>query len=269
LTTLKIRTIWSILSRRDRNVPLQPKRSIGKAALNLPSNWPKGQLRYILFDEAQDSYWDALFWNEFLKPSMLIGSLYRIIMFCGYESSSNIPNEYKVGIPLVIGRGARISLCASDNGPGLESAVYGWSAGHLGAVKSILAFILGKVCLANNFRAMADCSCSTDMKCEPSLPPSLWINGTEKSPVSHNSRHTLSTSCPDVVYHECTRFRRKQSHSKTFLRQAMLKSLTTRALSSNHYDHVTHEVGSNPTLSVTKSGINFPLPYMLRASPGF
>ena len=133
--------------------------------------WPKaGTRQYILIDEAQDSYWDEDFWNDFLKQLQGFDKGTRAILFCSYGSPSARPNDHAAFTPLSIGAVARVSLrpqSTDDIGllltreeyeellrkhpkvlafdEGLKSAIYEWTAGHVGAVYVLIEFILDEV----------------------------------------------------------------------------------------------------------------------------
>jgi len=71
---------------------------------------PAHQAYYLLFDEAQDSYWDYDLWNEYLKTIQGSGSNAHVILFCSYGSPALMPNVYNGGTPLSIEPDARVSL---------------------------------------------------------------------------------------------------------------------------------------------------------------
>ncbi len=123
---------------------------------------------YFLFDEAQESYWDQQLWNTIFKATSDHATNYRIILFCSYGSPSRFPNDYRLrgGTPFVLCRDARISLQLPPGSQvgllltrveyqgvlenfeqkilfdeDLETAIYEWTGGHVGAVVSVLLFI--------------------------------------------------------------------------------------------------------------------------------
>ena len=65
---------------------------------------------YLLFDNAQDTYWDGFLWENFFKDTVQRGSGTCAILFCSYGSPSTRPVEHDDGIPLVLHDSARISL---------------------------------------------------------------------------------------------------------------------------------------------------------------
>jgi hypothetical protein len=127
---------------------------------------------YFLFDEAQESYWDQRLWNSIFKATCDGATNYRIVLFCSHGSASRFPNDYRHigGTPFVMHRDARISLQPSPESQvtllltrpeyqgvlekfqkkilfdeDLETAIYDWTRGHVGAVVSVLLFISGRV----------------------------------------------------------------------------------------------------------------------------
>ena len=135
------------------------------------SGWPKGSTRqYILIDEAQDSYWDKEFWNDFLEGVRGTYKGIRVILFCSYGNLSNRPNAHPSFTPLNIPSVACVSLRpqnASEIGllltrgeyddllgnhpkvlkfdDDLKCAIYEWTAGHVGAVEALIGIILHTV----------------------------------------------------------------------------------------------------------------------------
>ncbi|KAH8116338.1 hypothetical protein DFH11DRAFT_1505944, partial [Phellopilus nigrolimitatus] len=69
----------------------------------------------LIVDEAQDTYWDTKFWNDFLK-GIDKRSRYRVILFASYGSpiSTGV-----VGTPMIISAPCRITLRPIDHGDGL------------------------------------------------------------------------------------------------------------------------------------------------------
>ena len=65
---------------------------------------------YLLFDNAQDTYWDGFLWENFFKDIVQHGSGPCAILFCSYGSPSVRPVEHNNGTPLVLHDSARISL---------------------------------------------------------------------------------------------------------------------------------------------------------------
>jgi hypothetical protein len=65
---------------------------------------------YLLFDNAQDTYWDGDLWDVFFKDVVQHRSGPRAILFCSYGSPSPRPVEHDNGIPLVIPSNACVSL---------------------------------------------------------------------------------------------------------------------------------------------------------------
>jgi len=76
------------------------------------TNYPdpdKNHTTFLLFDEAQDTYWDEWLWNSFFKSAPDLG--YRVILFCSYGSR---PVNHEIGIPLSMPPNTRISLWPKD-----------------------------------------------------------------------------------------------------------------------------------------------------------
>lgn len=123
-------------------------------------------LAFLLFDEAQDSYEDAVLWNTFFKG--VSGGLYahyRVILFCSYGSPSSRPVRHRIGAPLALRNAARIGLWPRDRSigilfkrsefdevvsrfnrplnlhPDLQDLIFEWTTGHAGAVVEILRLI--------------------------------------------------------------------------------------------------------------------------------
>jgi hypothetical protein len=65
---------------------------------------------YLLFDNAQDTYWDGFLWENFFKDIVQRGSGPRAILFCSYGSPSTRPVDYDNGTPPILDGSARISL---------------------------------------------------------------------------------------------------------------------------------------------------------------
>ncbi|KAG9017626.1 hypothetical protein FRB95_006319, partial [Tulasnella sp. JGI-2019a] len=129
--------------------------------------WFSGPTRYILFDEGQDSYWDRPLWNDYFKTMSAGTTSIRLILFCSYGSPSNRLNDIPGLGSLVLSPDARISLRPRSTGDlgllltrpeyddvlikypkqvlfteDMKDAIYEWTAGHVGAIVSILEFIL-------------------------------------------------------------------------------------------------------------------------------
>jgi hypothetical protein len=146
------------------------------------STWPKGDntlqripdypnptdVTYLLFDEAQDTYWDVSFWNVFLKGYASFDN-YRVILFCSYGSAGMQPLNYRVGTPMHLNPEARVSLVPNSEVNGylgfeaigllfsrtefdevvkreheqaldhdLQDQIFWWTGGHAGAVAALL-----------------------------------------------------------------------------------------------------------------------------------
>jgi len=69
---------------------------------------------FLLFDNAQTTYWDAPLWENFFKDVVQHGSGPLAILFCSYGSPSDRPVEYDEGTPLILPPGSRISLTPHD-----------------------------------------------------------------------------------------------------------------------------------------------------------
>jgi hypothetical protein len=65
---------------------------------------------YLLFDNAQDTYWDGYLWEDFFKDTIQRGSRTCAILFCSYGSPTARPVDHDNGAPLVLPESARISL---------------------------------------------------------------------------------------------------------------------------------------------------------------
>jgi hypothetical protein len=76
----------------------------------------RGENLVILFDEAQDSYWDRSLWVDFLK-SLEPGNGPIVILFASYGSDSSIPvdsrSSVETRIPLNLDSDQRIGLSRS------------------------------------------------------------------------------------------------------------------------------------------------------------
>lgn len=68
------------------------------------------QNHYLLFDNAQDTYWDGDLWENFFKDIVQRGIGPYGILFCSYGSPGRRPVEHDNGTPLVLPDSARISL---------------------------------------------------------------------------------------------------------------------------------------------------------------
>lgn len=68
------------------------------------------QNTYLLFDNAQDTYWDSDLWEYYFKDKVQRGSGPFAILFCSYGSPTYRPVLYARGAPLVIEACARMSL---------------------------------------------------------------------------------------------------------------------------------------------------------------
>ncbi|KAK2459536.1 hypothetical protein APHAL10511_008442 [Amanita phalloides] len=126
---------------------------------------------YLLFDEAQDTYHDVNLWNNFFKR-VHDGAFnnYYIVLFCSYGSPSPQPVMYdRGGTPLALNPAARVSLWHAANPvglllsqtefeevaakykpslklhPGLLDYLFHLTAGHVGAVVSLLAIVAYQV----------------------------------------------------------------------------------------------------------------------------
>ena len=130
---------------------------------NYPDPDPKN-ITFLLFDEAQDTYWDECLWNNFFKS--VRDSSYRVILFCSYGSPSARPLDHKIGTPMVMHPDSRISLWPNEkDGIGLllnqsefnevvehfseplhldpifQYQVFRWTAGHAGVTVDMLDII--------------------------------------------------------------------------------------------------------------------------------
>ncbi|KDQ06792.1 hypothetical protein BOTBODRAFT_181262 [Botryobasidium botryosum FD-172 SS1] len=129
--------------------------------------FPQDKVCYVLFGEAQDSYWDTYFWNKLLKTAQSQLSRIHVILFCSYGSPSPLPNLHNTSI--VIHPSARVSLRPSeDSNIGIlltpleyqemiqrfpkkivldgefTDAIYRWSLGHVGVIESLFFYIAAK-----------------------------------------------------------------------------------------------------------------------------
>jgi len=136
------------------------------------------QKTYLLFDNAQDTYWDTDLWENFFKDRVQLKVGPTAVLFCSYGSPSYRPIQYKHGTPLRLAPCARMSLkpthCDHDyhkpfsllfSRPEFEQAitlvktfdgqrlqmenilrdtVFTWTAGHAGAVGGILECVASK-----------------------------------------------------------------------------------------------------------------------------
>jgi hypothetical protein len=129
---------------------------------------------YVFFDDAQETYEDNDLWNTFLKD--VEATNFRVVLFCNYGSPTNQVVTHPKGTPTRLRHAARVSLRPSDDGaPGLllspeeyedvichyheasiefelRDLIFGWTAGHVGAVTDILHAISNK---ARSFRFAA------------------------------------------------------------------------------------------------------------------
>jgi hypothetical protein len=65
---------------------------------------------YLLFDNAHGTYWDGVFWEDFLKDIVQRGLGPRVILFCGHGSPLSQPVDYDNGTPLRLLDCSRVSL---------------------------------------------------------------------------------------------------------------------------------------------------------------
>ena len=65
---------------------------------------------FILFDNGQDTYWDAQLWEHFFKDHQQRQNGYRIILFSTYGSPTKRPVKYAHGTPPLVPPRVRISL---------------------------------------------------------------------------------------------------------------------------------------------------------------
>ena len=121
---------------------------------------------YILFDNAQDTYWDTALWESFFKDHQQRRNGYRIILFCSYGSATKRILDYDHGTPFLVRPRARVSLRRTtvaagcepvglllnreefDDvvdrspvvllGPDLQDFIFDSTDGHVGAVISML-----------------------------------------------------------------------------------------------------------------------------------
>ena len=70
---------------------------------------------YLLFDNAQDTYWDVHLWENFFKDVVQHGSGPLAILFCSYGSPGTKPVEYDEGNPPILPLSSRISLTPSHD----------------------------------------------------------------------------------------------------------------------------------------------------------
>ena len=72
--------------------------------------------RYLLFNNAQDTYWDVSLWENFFKSVVqcLHGPFFAVL-FCSYGNPGERPLDYDSGTPLRLPSGACISLTPSHN----------------------------------------------------------------------------------------------------------------------------------------------------------
>lgn len=131
-------------------------------------NPPRNGLRYILFNEAQDSYWDEELWSGLIKSTAGGTTRNCIVLFCYFGSLSGRPTAFESNTtsPTLI-LNARISLRPTAADPDLyllldrseyddviarrqrpvhldedlKSATFSWTAGHVGAVTVFLEFL--------------------------------------------------------------------------------------------------------------------------------
>ncbi|KAG8999525.1 hypothetical protein FRB94_006124 [Tulasnella sp. JGI-2019a] len=121
--------------------------------------WFNGPVRYILFDEAQSSYWDRSLWNDYFKTIMYRGTSIRLVLFCIHDNPSYRPYhllELAARITLRLTSTSDIGLLLTrpeynellKKSPkrihfveDLKDAIYEWTAGHVGAVVSVLLYI--------------------------------------------------------------------------------------------------------------------------------
>ena len=75
----------------------------------------KGCNSYLLFNNAQDTYWDGELWDYFFKDIVQCCSGGPCaILFCGYGSPKDQPVEHDNGTPLDLPNIARVSLTPYD-----------------------------------------------------------------------------------------------------------------------------------------------------------
>ena len=146
--------------------------------------WPdQGTHQYIIMDNAHKTYWDTKFWKVFIKKVQgHADARVRIILFCRYGSPAFCPANHPRSSPLHIPPNARISLKPqSDDDVGLlltrtefdevvgnhvkrlafdeklQTTIYEWTAGHVGAVEVIIGFIVEKACLSYGLHILTPC----------------------------------------------------------------------------------------------------------------
>jgi hypothetical protein len=136
------------------------------------------QKTYLLFDNAQDTYWDTDLWENFFKDRAQLNLGPITALFCSYGSPSYRPVQYNHGTPLALPPCARISLrptpCDHDHHapfglwfsrPEFEQVIervktfdgqpfqmddelrdmlFTWTAGHAGAVDGLVDSLASK-----------------------------------------------------------------------------------------------------------------------------
>jgi hypothetical protein len=124
---------------------------------------------FMLFDEAQDTYWDITLWNDFFKN--LLNTQAYTVLFCCYGSPSSRPVDYppEIGTPLMLGDDQRISLWSPNAAAqlylneteyneiverheeplclqvDLRYVILRWTAGHVGAITDLFRIIQQQV----------------------------------------------------------------------------------------------------------------------------
>jgi hypothetical protein len=143
---------------------------------------------YLLFDNAETTYWDQELWETFLKNQVQKNNRYRAILFCCFGSPSRQPNFYAPGTPPVLDVCSRISLRprssqhaghgpigllfnesefndaidryrGSDRQPvpidsELRATLFCWTAGHAGAIGDILEILSWQVRQSKNLLSL-------------------------------------------------------------------------------------------------------------------
>ncbi|KAG8910257.1 hypothetical protein FRC02_007292 [Tulasnella sp. 418] len=135
-----------------------------------PEGKRPGVRNYILFDDAQDTYWDEWLWNVVFKKIGDGSTPYYVVLFCSYGSPGPRPLDYECGAPLRLPPSARISLRPQDTDDGIgpagvllshaeyddvvnrfprpvvlddefRSLIFDWTAGYAGAVSDFLNLV--------------------------------------------------------------------------------------------------------------------------------
>ena len=132
---------------------------------------------FLLFDDAQDTFWDEFFWSRFIKDiADRADSPYRAALFCSYGSPTGRPLlDTTFGTPPVLTDATRVTLQFRPRPDGMQASglllnskefdevvslfdrelridgsvsqvIFDWTLGHVGAVLAILSYLLVRVC---------------------------------------------------------------------------------------------------------------------------